>query len=132
MRRAEETSYVRWFKDIRLDEVASVGGKNASLGELYSALSGQGIKVPNGFVLTAQAYRDALTEANAWQKLHHLLDPIDKRHIGSLRKRAAQARDIVHEATDVAFVQQAIAAAYRELDGNTARMSRSQSAVPRR
>src|SRR5579864_1647820 len=73
MQRAEESGYVRWFKDIRLDEVASVGGKNASLGELYSTLSSQGIKVPNGFVLTAQAYRDALTEANAWQKLHHLL-----------------------------------------------------------
>ena len=64
MQRAEESGYVRWFKDIRLDEVASVGGKNASLGELYSTLSGQGIKVPNGFVLTAPAYRDALTKAN--------------------------------------------------------------------
>src|SRR5579864_933446 len=116
MQRAEESGYVRWFKDIRLDEVASVGGKNASLGELYSALSGQGIKVPNGFVLTAQAYRDALTKANAWPKLHHLLDPIDKRRIGSLRKRAAEARSIVHEATDMPFVQQAIAAAYRELE----------------
>ena len=116
MQRAQESGYVRWFKDIRLDEVASVGGKNASLGELYSALSGQGIKVPNGFVLTAPAYRDALTKANAWQKLHHLLDPMDKRHIGSLRKRAAQARNIVYDATDVAFVRQAIAAAYRELE----------------
>jgi pyruvate,water dikinase len=116
MQRAEESGYVRWFKDIRLDEVASVGGKNASLGELYSTLSGQGIKVPNGFVLTAPAYRDALTKANAWQKLHHLLDPMDKRHIGSLRKRAAEARNIVHEATDVPFLQQAIAAAYRELE----------------
>ena len=45
-----------------MHDVERVGGKNASLGELYSALSGQGIKVPNGFVLTAQAYRDALTE----------------------------------------------------------------------
>jgi len=51
--------YVRWFSEIRLADVPVVGGKNASLGELYSTLSRQGIRVPNGFALTAQAYRDA-------------------------------------------------------------------------
>ena len=61
---------VRWFSDIRLHDVASVGGKNASLGELYSVLSGRGVRVPNGFVLTAQSYRDALSAAGAWDRLH--------------------------------------------------------------
>jgi pyruvate,water dikinase len=42
---------IRWFRDIGLDDVASVGGKNASLGELYSVLSGQDVRVPNGFAL---------------------------------------------------------------------------------
>ena len=42
----------RWFGDIRLHDVAAVGGKNASLGELYSALSDRGVRVPNGFALT--------------------------------------------------------------------------------
>ncbi len=66
--------YVRWFSDIRLGDVALVGGKTASLGELYSALSKQGVRVPNGFALTAEAYRDALTAAKAWERLHKLLD----------------------------------------------------------
>src|SRR6478736_4549662 len=57
---------VRWFSDMRLGDVATVGGKNASLGELYSALSQQGVQVPNGFALTAQAYRAALNGAGAW------------------------------------------------------------------
>lgn len=48
---------IRWFRDIWLDDVAVVGGKNASLGELYSVLSEQGVRVPNGFALTADAYR---------------------------------------------------------------------------
>ena len=48
-------NHVRWFSDIRLHDVALVGGKNASLGEPYSVLSSQGVRVPNGFVLTAQA-----------------------------------------------------------------------------
>ena len=62
--------YVRWFHDIRLEDVPLVGGKNASLGELYSAPASEGIKVPNGFALTAQAYRDALAEADALGSLH--------------------------------------------------------------
>ena len=86
---------VRWFGDIRLDHVALVGGKNASLGELYSVLSDQGVRVPNGFALTAQAYRDALTEAGAWDRLHQLLDAVDKTRIDVLANCAAEARAIV-------------------------------------
>ena len=54
-----DKSYIRWFSDLGVADVAMVGGKTASLGELYSALSGEGVKVPNGFAITAQAYRDA-------------------------------------------------------------------------
>src|SRR6516162_4512610 len=72
---------IRWFRDIRLADVALVGGKNASLGELYSVLSEQGVHVPNGFVLTADAYRNALTEARARDRLHRLLDAVDKTRI---------------------------------------------------
>jgi len=57
--------FVRWFKDLRSDDIASVGGKNAALGELYAMLSAQHVKVPNGFALTATAYRSALTAAGA-------------------------------------------------------------------
>ena len=57
-----------WFSDIRLHDVAAVGGKNASLGELYSALSDRGVRVPNGFALTAQSYRDALSAAGPWDR----------------------------------------------------------------
>ena len=66
--------YMRWFRDLGIDDVPAVGGKNASLGELYSRLTVEGVRVPNGFAITAEAYRDALTEAGAWDKLHGLLD----------------------------------------------------------
>ncbi len=68
-------SYVRWFNDLRLQDVASVGGKNASLGELYSALAAEGVQVPDGFALTAQAYRDAVSAAGAWDQLRRLRRP---------------------------------------------------------
>ncbi|HEX7410020.1 MAG TPA: phosphoenolpyruvate synthase, partial [Candidatus Binatia bacterium] len=109
-------SNIRWFSDTRLNDVTLVGGKNASLGELYSVLSGQGIRVPNGFALTAQAYRDALTAAGAWDKLHQLLDGLDKTRVDVLAKRAAEAREIVFDATGADHLRQEIAGAYRTLE----------------
>jgi pyruvate,water dikinase len=118
---AEGSRYIRWFKDLRLDAVGTVGGKNASLGELYSSLSEQGIKVPNGFAVTAEAYRDALTEAKAWEKLHSLLDGLDKRQLKTLRTRAAAARTIVYEATDTPAIRQQVMQAYRQLEAEYGR-----------
>ncbi len=110
------SDYVRWFGDIRVGDVASVGGKNASLGELYSALSAQSVRVPNGFAMTAKAYRDALTAANAWQPLHGLLDKLDKTDVELLKERAAKARNIVYEATANKFIRVALDRAYLELE----------------
>jgi pyruvate,water dikinase len=107
---------VRWFRDIRLGDVALVGGKNASLGELYSVLSEQGVRVPNGFALTAQAYRDALNAAGAWDALHSLLDRLDKSRVDLLAERAAQARRIVFEATDRDNLRRQVIEAYGQLE----------------
>ncbi|WP_323991686.1 phosphoenolpyruvate synthase [Nguyenibacter sp. L1] len=107
---------LRWFDAIRLEDLPLVGGKNASLGELYQALSAQGILVPNGFVLTARAYDDALRDAGAWPALHALLDGLDTTDIALLAQRAAQARQIVYAATDSAPLREAVAGAYRRLE----------------
>ena len=50
-------TYIKWFKEIGIDDVAEVGGKNASLGEMYQNLVGEGVRVPNGFAVTASAYK---------------------------------------------------------------------------
>ena len=109
-------NYVRWFSDIRVSDVRLVGGKTASLGELYSVLSAQGVRIPNGFALTTDAYRDALTAAKAWEPLHRLLDNLDKRRIEILSKRAAEARDIVYRATGNDEIRRQAVAAYRQLE----------------
>jgi len=109
-------NYVCWFSNIGLEDVPLVGGKNASLGELYSALSPKGIKVPNGFALTAQAYRDALTESGAWDRLRHLLEGLDKRQIKALSRCAAEARKIVYAATDMPRLREQIALAYQQIE----------------
>ena len=108
--------YIRWFKDLRIEDVPRVGGKTASLGELYSALAPQGVRVPNGFALTAASYRDALRANGADDELRKLLAGLDKRRIADLAKRAAKARAIVFEATDRADLRREVAQAYKQLE----------------
>ncbi|MBV8458654.1 MAG: phosphoenolpyruvate synthase, partial [Acetobacteraceae bacterium] len=112
----DPSDYVRWFEEIRLEDVPSVGGKNASLGELYRELRSEEVPVPNGFALTVRAYYDALQEAGAWKPLHKLLDNLDVGDVALLAKRAAEARRLVYVATDRNTLRHLITAAYRQLE----------------
>jgi pyruvate,water dikinase len=107
---------VKWFKDIGIADVPEVGGKNASLGELYSTLASEGIRVPNGFALTAEAYRTALRDSGALEKLHLLLDGLAHTDQKLLATRAKAARAIVHAATGGEELRRQIGAAYRLLE----------------
>jgi pyruvate,water dikinase len=109
--------YVRWFGGLGMADVPLVGGKNASLGELYTALGSLGIRIPNGFAVTADAYRDSLEKAAAIPRLHQLLDGLDKGDVELLRARAAEARQIVYDACGRDDLRDQIVAAYKELEG---------------
>lgn len=108
--------YIRSFLEIGLNDVGLVGGKTASLGELYSVLSSQGIAVPNGFAVTADAYRDALHRPGIADELHRLLDGLDKSNIRLLAVRAAKARNIIYKAMDTEPLRAEIAEAYRRFE----------------
>lgn len=95
---SEQINYIRWFNELTIDDVPLVGGKNASLGEMYRELTPQGIKIPNGFATTAEAYRHVLDQANAWQPLHEALDELDPDDVVDLAKRARKAREIIYAA----------------------------------
>jgi pyruvate, water dikinase len=112
----QRPQYVRWFDELRSEDVALVGGKNASLGELYSALTAGGVKVPNGFALTAQAYRDALDKAGAWQQLAALLKDLGGADVQRLAANAARARKIVNETTGTVALRAQLTEAYRQLE----------------
>jgi len=107
--------YIRWFGEIGLDDIAEVGGKTASLGELQSVLGPQGVRVPNGFAITASAYRDALDAAECWDELRRLMG-FDHRNVPLLAERAAAARRVVYEATGDPRLKEQIAAAYWKLE----------------
>jgi pyruvate, water dikinase len=108
--------YIKPFLEIRLDDVGLVGGKTASLGELYSTLASEGVAVPNGFAVIADAYRDALLQRGISDELHQLLDGLDKRKIKRLAATAAKAREIIYKAMDTAPLREQIVEAYRELE----------------
>ncbi|MBO9515793.1 MAG: phosphoenolpyruvate synthase [Variovorax sp.] len=106
---------IRWFADIGAADVAQVGGKNASLGEMYRELSAQGVRVPNGFAITADAYGHTLDRAGAWPRLRELFQDLDTRDVAELARRAAQARDIVYSAALPSELVEQIARAQERL-----------------
>jgi pyruvate,water dikinase len=85
------TDYVIPFSRIGLDAIAAVGGKNASLGELFTALAPEGIRVPDGFALTGSAFRLHLAEAGLDQTIYDQLDALD---LADVARLATVARDI--------------------------------------
>ncbi|MFW6024156.1 MAG: PEP/pyruvate-binding domain-containing protein [Dichotomicrobium sp.] len=95
--------YIRWFSALGLGDLPLVGGRNASIGELYREPTPLGVRVPNGFAITADAYFDMLSEAGAWDRAHALLDDLDKPDVTALAERAAAAREVVYGAGDDAL-----------------------------
>ncbi|MBI3286102.1 MAG: phosphoenolpyruvate synthase [Burkholderiales bacterium] len=110
-----KTSYIKWFADLGIDDVALVGGKNASLGEMVRELGALGVRVPNGFAITAEAYRYVLDNALAWPRLHAALDGLDLRDVDDLARRAQVAREIVYSAPLPDDLAQQILQAYARL-----------------
>lgn len=110
-----DRQYVRWFEDIDLADLAEVGGKTASLGEMYRSLQPMGIRVPNGFAVTARAYRDMLDRANAWGALRSLLEKYAAVDPDQQSAIAKKARTIVYDAGLPDEVMRQISAAYIKL-----------------
>ena len=108
-------TYVRDFARLGRDDVALVGGKNASLGEMYQHLSEAGVRVPGGFAITADGYRHVLDAAGAWPALAAAFDGLDPDDVAELAVRAERARRIVHDAGLPDDLRAEVLAAYRAL-----------------
>jgi len=109
------STYVKWFNEIGINDIPEVGGKNASLGEMYQNLTSEGVRVPNGFAVTASAYRYVLEANDAWSRLHTALDGLDPDDVKDLQARGARARDIVYGCELPEDLKSAILASYAQL-----------------
>lgn len=91
----QDATYIRWFIDVRNEDVGIVGGKNASLGEMYSELTPKGVKIPDGFAVTADGYWHVLKSAGILDDLKETLAGVDRSNVADLAKRGRKARDLI-------------------------------------
>jgi pyruvate,water dikinase len=111
----QQFEYIRRFSDLGIDDVPLVGGKNASLGEMYQSLSGEGVMVPNGFATTAQAYRDYLAHNNLEEGIREALEKLDIDDVEALAKTGAQIRGWIVDAELPPRLVSEITAAYADM-----------------
>jgi pyruvate,water dikinase len=110
---------IKHFSEINIRDISSVGGKNASLGEMYSSLSNKGIMVPEGFAVTAQGYKQFLNENKLLPILSSLLQEIDVKTFHNLSSIALQIRTKIMESTFPKSLEKEIIEAYQLLVKNS-------------
>lgn len=111
-------TFIKHFKELSNDQVALVGGKNASLGEMFNRLTPKGINIPDGFATTAEAYWLFLDENNIREKLTFLMNKIDQHNFSNLREIGAEARALVLNAVIPHLLAEEIKLAYRHLNAS--------------
>src|SRR6267143_299553 len=109
--------FVRWFSDVGLPDVGLVGGKNASLGEMIRSLAPLGVRVPDGFAITAEAYRHFLREAGVEEAIRELISGLKRDDVHDLVERSAKIRCLITSAELPEDLREEALAAYRELSG---------------
>ncbi len=92
---SKETDFILWFDQLGIEDVPLVGGKNASLGEMYKELTSKGVMVPNGFAITAHAYRYLLEQTNAIDKIRDILSDLDTSDMDNLAQRGEKVRYLI-------------------------------------
>ncbi|VTU38124.1 Phosphoenolpyruvate synthase [Variovorax sp. PBS-H4] len=110
----EATALVVPFENLRMTDVESVGGKNASLGEMISQLP-QGVRVPTGFATTAHAFRQFLAHDGLADRISKKLESLDTEDVRALAAAGAEIRAMVEAQPFPADLEQAIKAAFAEL-----------------
>ena len=110
------SSHILWMKDVGMDDVAQVGGKNASLGELIRTVVPQGVRVPEGFCVTADAYYYFLNQTGLNGFIAKTLDGLDTRNLGDLSRRGKKVREAIHATPLPQDLENKIIRAYEQME----------------
>ncbi|MEK7137024.1 MAG: PEP/pyruvate-binding domain-containing protein, partial [Patescibacteria group bacterium] len=108
-------AFVLWFDDLGIKDIPLVGGKNASLGEMYQKLTKKGIRVPYGFAVTAHAYFTFIREAGIDDDIRRILKGLDTHNVTDLVARGQKVRHTIMNAEFPPALKEEIREAYREL-----------------
>ncbi len=107
--------YIKWFEELSIGDVPLVGGKNASLGEMYRELKSEGIQVPNGFAVTAEAYFETLQSSGVSKEVERLLAELDTSDVNKLARAGKALRKCVYEAELPEALEKELEQAYEQL-----------------
>lgn len=110
---------VVWFDTVGMNDVARVGGKNASLGEMMGSLAASGVKVPGGFATTADAFREFLSCNDLEERIAEVLNRLDVEDVAALAATGERVRGWVSEAALPEALEDAVREAHRELAGTS-------------
>ncbi|MCK4247380.1 MAG: phosphoenolpyruvate synthase, partial [Methanomicrobia archaeon] len=111
----KENKFVLWFDEIGIDDVGLVGGKNASLGEMYRTLVSEGVNVPGGFAITAYAYRYLIKETRIEDKIVKLLSDLNVHDLKNLQEKGKKIREVISSAEFPEELREAILEAYHKM-----------------
>jgi pyruvate,water dikinase len=111
-------TFIKHFNEITIKDIAAVGGKNASLGEMITTLSGTGISVPNGFATTSEAYWLFIDSNDLRRPLESLMNNLDRQNFSNLKQTGQLARAMILQASIPESLSRAIIDAYHELTQN--------------
>src|SRR5690606_23745472 len=112
---AARTEHVLWLDDLRMADLADVGGKNASLGEMIGELGGLGVSVPGGFATTAHAFRCFIAENDLANRIQQKLAALDVDDVAALAAAGKEIRGWVMQAPLPAATEEAVRQAYADL-----------------
>jgi len=108
--------FVKWFEDLRIEDVPSVGGKNASLGEMIRSLAEKGVNVPSGFAITAYAYKYMIEKAGVDKKIKEILKDLDTHDVKNLAERGKKIRDLIKRTPLPPELESAIRQEYKNME----------------
>lgn len=112
----KDKEFVLWFDRIGIDDIPIVGGKNASLGEMIQELSEKGVKIPDGFAVTAYAYRYLLEKTETKEKIVQILSDLDTEDLYNLQERGEKVRNIIRNLQFPPELRNAVIQAYKKLE----------------
>ena len=116
MAEKHDDALILWFDDISIKDIPIVGGKNASLGEMYQKLTSKGVTVPHGFAITAYAYQYLLKSAGIEDAIKDALEGLDTHDMKNLQERGKKARNIIRTAEFPDDLKQAIVESYKKME----------------
>jgi len=108
--------FVKWFEEIAAQDVALVGGKNASLGEMIRDLGKKGVNIPSGFAITAEAYKYVIEKAGIGQRIKDTLADLDTHDMENLADRGEKLRNLIAHARCPEELEEEIALSYRKME----------------